>query len=138
MKIYLAGPLFTRAEVDFNKSLAERLRVYGHEVFLPQEHAVGEGPWEIFQTDREGMDAADVIVANLDGADGDSGTSFEVGYNYGKKPIICYRTDLRKDDQFSGNLMAIWAADIALNVSATHYTVARIAVELDQAIENVR
>jgi len=38
LKIYLAGPLFTTAERDFNAALAALLRDRGHEVFLPQEH----------------------------------------------------------------------------------------------------
>ena len=38
MKIYMAGPLFSTAELAFNKELAGLLRTRGHEVFLPQEH----------------------------------------------------------------------------------------------------
>jgi nucleoside 2-deoxyribosyltransferase len=38
MKIYMAGPLFSTAELAFNKELADLLRKQGHEVFLPQEH----------------------------------------------------------------------------------------------------
>ncbi len=136
MKLYLAGPLFTRAEIDFNKALAERLRAYGHEVFLPQEQIITE-PEEIFEVDRFGIDNADILVANISGADGDSGTSWEVGYAYGKKPIVVFSTDLRRDDVLSGNLMARQSADISLDVSAPHFTVARIAVELDQAIDNL-
>jgi hypothetical protein len=37
MRIYLAGPLFTTAEREFNDALAVSLRTAGHEVFLPQE-----------------------------------------------------------------------------------------------------
>ena len=37
MRIYLAGPLFTTAERDFNAALAAGLRALGHEVWLPQE-----------------------------------------------------------------------------------------------------
>ncbi|MFZ3357430.1 MAG: hypothetical protein WCA56_04700 [Xanthobacteraceae bacterium] len=37
MKIYLAGPLFSAAERDFNARLAGLLRGLGHEVWLPQD-----------------------------------------------------------------------------------------------------
>jgi hypothetical protein len=36
-KIYMAGPLFTTAERDFNAALAAQLRAAGHEIWLPQE-----------------------------------------------------------------------------------------------------
>ena len=35
--IYLAGPLFTMAERQFNATLAEKLRNFGYSVFLPQD-----------------------------------------------------------------------------------------------------
>src|ERR1700694_2816055 len=37
MRIYLAGPLFTTAEREFNAALAAGLRALGHEVWVPQE-----------------------------------------------------------------------------------------------------
>ena len=37
MRIYMAGPLFTKGERDFNAQLARELRDRGVEVFLPQE-----------------------------------------------------------------------------------------------------
>ena len=37
MKINLAGPLFSAAERAFNVQLADRLRMAGHKVWLPQE-----------------------------------------------------------------------------------------------------
>ena len=37
-KIYLAGPLFTIAEQDFNAGLARFLEAEGFDVWLPQEH----------------------------------------------------------------------------------------------------
>ena len=37
MRIYLAGPLFSSAEREWNQRLAALLRGFGHEVFLPQE-----------------------------------------------------------------------------------------------------
>ncbi len=49
----------------------------------------------IFATDVRGIDWADALVAIMDGSDPDSGTAWECGYAYGKKPIVLVRTDLR-------------------------------------------
>jgi len=97
MKIYLAGPLFTTAEQEFNRQLCAALQQAGHVVWLPQEHEPRERTAKaIFEEDVSGLHASDVIVANVDGPDPDSGTCWEIGYAYGKKPIILYRTDFRQ------------------------------------------
>ena len=96
MKIYLAGPLFNAAEREFNVKLANLLRKYGHEVWLPQEHEQREqSAAEIFKKDVEGLDWAEAVVANMDGPDPDSGTCWECGYAYQKKPVIVFRSDFR-------------------------------------------
>ena len=100
MKIYLAGPLFASAEQEFNRQLCSRLQQAGHEVWLPQEHEPHEGTAKaIFEEDVGGMDWAEVIVANMDGPDPDSGTCWECGYAFGKKPIVLFRTDFRAGDE---------------------------------------
>jgi len=38
-KIYLAGPLFNEMELNRNLEIADILRKWGYEVFLPQEEA---------------------------------------------------------------------------------------------------
>ena len=38
----------------------------------------------------------------MDGPDPDSGTAWECGYAYGKKPVILVRTDIRTRDDRSG------------------------------------
>jgi len=97
MKIYLAGPLFSSAEREWNQRLAGLLRQFGHEVFLPQEEEPRElSARAIFETDRQGIDDADVVVAVMDGPDPDAGTAWECGYAYGKKPIVLIRTDFRR------------------------------------------
>jgi len=60
----------------------------GHEVFLPQEQEPGMDAAGIFATDVGGIDWAAALVAIMDGPDPDSGTAWECGYAYGKKPII--------------------------------------------------
>jgi nucleoside 2-deoxyribosyltransferase len=97
MRIYFAGPLFSSAERDWNVTLVTALRGAGHDVFLPQEQEPGKDAQGIFATDVGGIDWADGLVAIMDGADPDSGTCWEVGYAYGKKPIVLVRTDMRRN-----------------------------------------
>jgi nucleoside 2-deoxyribosyltransferase len=103
MRIYLAGPLFTAAERDWNAALAAALREAGHAVFLPQEQEPGKDAAGIFATDVGGIDWAEGLVAIMDGADPDSGTCWEVGYSYGKKPIVLVRTDMRRNEGSGGS-----------------------------------
>lgn len=121
LKIYLAGPLFTAAEIEFNLRLAILLRGAGHEVFLPQESEVQHGSAAaIFKSDVAGIDWAEIVVANMDGADPDSGTCWECGYAYGKgMPIVLFRTDFRKageGDDAPYNLMLTESAVKVLNL----------------------
>ena len=95
MRVYFAGPLFTGAERAWNAAVAAELRAAGHEVFLPQEQEPGRTAPLIFTTDVRGIDWADCLVAIMDGLDPDSGTSWEVGYAFRRKPIVLVRTDIR-------------------------------------------
>lgn len=111
MRIYLAGPLFTAAERAFNAQLKDRLeRDYDHSVWLPQEHGEPDRTArQVFEADVAAIDSADVVVANMDGPDPDSGTCWECGYAYGiGKPYLVFRTDYRvadKDGRASFNPM---------------------------------
>jgi nucleoside 2-deoxyribosyltransferase len=108
MKIYLAGPLFSTAERNFNSELATLLRDKGHEVWLPQESEQRTmTPKQIFAKDVEGIDWAEIVVANMDGPDPDSGTCWECGYAYGKKPVVVFRTDFRGDHKIVGELAEV-------------------------------
>jgi nucleoside 2-deoxyribosyltransferase len=95
MKLYFAGPLFSAAERAWNLELVAALRAGGHEVFVPQDQEPGRNAAAIFATDIGGIDWADAIVAVMDGPDPDSGTAWECGYAYGRKPILLIRTDFR-------------------------------------------
>ena len=119
MRIYLAGPLFTTGEREFNSQLAGRLRAFGHEVHLPQENPPGEmTATAIFRKDLEGLDWAEGVVAVMDGADPESGTCWECGYSYAlKKPVVLFRTDMRRSGDADGmpyNAMLIGAADACI------------------------
>jgi nucleoside 2-deoxyribosyltransferase len=71
----------------------------GHKVFLPQaaiEQLETLEAEAIFRLDVEGVRSADAVVAVLDGADPDSGTSFECGLAFALGiPIVAVRTDFR-------------------------------------------
>jgi nucleoside 2-deoxyribosyltransferase len=116
MRIYQAGPLFSTAECDFNAGLANHLRLFGHEVFLPQENEQGEDPSMIFKSDVGGIMWAQMVLANLDGPDPDSGTCWELGYGYAKgKHIMVYRTDFRIHEGFDPiNLMMTESANVVI------------------------
>jgi nucleoside 2-deoxyribosyltransferase len=111
--IYLAAPLFSQLERQWNRDLAGRLeRQLGCSVMLPQEFGAGEreGPgWhngELFRQCVEGVERCDAMVAVLDGADADSGTAFEMGYAYALgKPMVGLRTDFREQHELGTNLM---------------------------------
>jgi nucleoside 2-deoxyribosyltransferase len=135
MRIYFAGPLFSAAERDWNATLAAALRGAGHEVFMPQEQEPGKDAAGIFATDVGGIDWADGLVAIMDGADPDSGTCWEVGYAYGKKPIVLVRTDLRRNAGSGGsgyNPMLTESATI--RVDAVPGSIDRIAADVLDAL----
>jgi nucleoside 2-deoxyribosyltransferase len=120
-KIYLAGPLFTLAEQDFNAELARFLEGQGFEVWLPQEHEPrSKTAKAIFDMDVEALDWADIVVACMDGPDPDSGTAWECGYAYAKgKPIVGYRTDFRIGGDTQGapyNLMLSESATVRFEI----------------------
>jgi len=119
--IYLAGPLFSRAERDFNLYLRDRLVEIGFSVFLPQEDGddtissrLEDRMKNIFINDVKGIDEADIVLAVLDGgSDVDSGTAWEMGYAYAKGiPVIGLKTDFRTfGDEGIVNLMMEMSMD---------------------------
>ncbi len=120
--IYLAGPLFTRAEKDFNHHLARELeKQTGIPVFLPQDECGKlSRPDDIFRACLEGINRSGLVVAILDGPDADSGTSFEAGYAHAKGiPVIGVRTDFRQRGDDGGlNLMLSKSCDRLVCVSS--------------------
>ncbi len=113
--IYFAAPLFTQAEIAFNKSLADQLEAARYKVYLPQQQCAGTtDPIELFNICLRGLDSASMVLVILDGTDADSGSCFEVGYAYAKGiPIVGLRTDFRG----SGEYMAV---NLMLSNSCQH------------------
>ena len=104
MNIYQAGPLFTAAEIQWQKNFSQQLISAGYVVQWPRdfftqqeiEHWGVEASKKIMDRDRTAIDACDVVVALLDGTQVDDGTAWEIGYAYAKgKPVIGIRTDFR-------------------------------------------
>lgn len=101
-RVYLAAPLFTEAEQDYNKGLHTLLTSHLFSVYLPQE--VGdtsrsrsrEEHKRIFERHLDALGTCDIVVAIIDGADADSGTAWEMGYASALgKPVFSLRTDFR-------------------------------------------
>jgi len=112
-KVYLAGPLFSLAEKEFNVRLAKELyaRLEDIEIILPQERAklfihTEDGMKKVFEDCLTMIEQSDVILGVLEGPDADSGTCAELGFAYArKKPIIGLRTDFRASEEKGLNLM---------------------------------
>ncbi len=105
-KLYLASPLFSLAEQEFNRMLCSELTRLGYEVFLPQKFCAKISSLRrIAKQCKLHLDWTDVVVVNLDGADSDSGTSFEAGMVYNIKKTVGFRTDFRQsgDDSDTGS-----------------------------------
>ncbi len=107
ISIYLAGPLFGIADRHHNLVLAQELEKLGYKVVLPQKEALKFFDGERFdlrgisENSKTQSMKNDVIVANIDGPDADSGTAIEVGIALlaasitNKPKVICIRTDFR-------------------------------------------
>jgi nucleoside 2-deoxyribosyltransferase/predicted secreted protein len=112
-RVYLAAPLFSEPERDYNLSVAGQLRNNFFDVYLPQEAGDDsdtrnkEEQIRIFSENSNALKNADIIVAIIDGADADSGTSWEMGYAYAHgKQVIALRTDFRRSGRYEKvNLM---------------------------------
>ena len=115
-RIYLAGPLgFSEAGRLFQGILAKKLakrywvidpfkltkkskiqRILKLRRLDRQRDAWRQLNPKIGKQNQKAIDSCDVVLANLDGQDVDSGTAAEIGYAFARgKPIIGYRGDLR-------------------------------------------
>jgi nucleoside 2-deoxyribosyltransferase len=110
MKIYIAGPLFTQAERQWNAKLASALRQRcTAEIALPQDFCRGTTSSKVmFSRCLSELTTSQAVVLNADGADVDAGSAFEAGvaHQLGIQ-LVSYRTDLRRagDSEFDVNLM---------------------------------
>lgn len=127
MKVYIAGPLFSDGEQQFNERIDKIVRDCGHESFLPQREGgcvsnlpeVVEGLTKrkyLFKIDCAHMDWCDVLLFLFDGRVPDEGACFELGYCYAnKKRCIGYKTDVRSFIDGFDNLMLQEAVEAVLH-----------------------
>lgn len=137
--VYMAGPLFTLAERNFNvalkRALAERLPAV--EFVLPQERAEALLPnlQAVTQDCFIQVERATIVLANLDNPDADSGTAVEVGYARGLgRPVIAYRTDFRGNEVDGVNAMLRFGVTRYLQVPAYCATLESLADALQDAL----
>ena len=110
--IYLASPFFNEFELECVKRAEKILTDRGFELFSPRLHEVRENKdknlslWaqKTFETDRDNIDKADLVVMLYHGGYSDSGTAWEAGYAYGThKPVVVVHVG--KDPENGSNLM---------------------------------
>ena len=136
MKLYFSAPLFTSAERDWNGAIKAGVHAAGHQVYMAQEQEPANNAAGIFARDLSGIDWADALVAIMDGSDPDSGTAWEVGYAYRKKPIVLVRTDVRatEGDEGGYNPMLTQSATVRLDLpgASTEEVVEAVLGALEQ------
>lgn len=102
--IFIAGPIFSEGEREYNLKIDAICQSLGFRTFMAQRDVglVANTTLETaFCIDVENLQKADIVVANLDGIDVDSGTAWEIGYAYQlQKPIIGIRSDARMYRKF--------------------------------------
>jgi nucleoside 2-deoxyribosyltransferase len=105
--VYLAGPLFSATERQWNVSIRNILTEFC-DVYLPQEDGallvdlvangmpVDEAKNIIFARDIEAIERCNVLLLVMDGRVIDEGATFELGYAYCRGKIcIGLKTDVR-------------------------------------------
>ena len=100
VSVYLAGPIFSRGEIEWARSLKREIEAaLGErvEVLWPFEIASGTKE-EIFEANLAALRRSPLMVAILDGPMADDGTAWEVGCHYALfgPRAIGIRTDLRR------------------------------------------
>lgn len=108
VNLYIAGPLFSLAERDFNSGLKKKLSPYFN-IYLPQEDGglmvdmikdripSDKAAKKVFVVDINALDKSGIFLIVLDGRTIDEGASFELGYFFAKvKPCIGFKTNPRQ------------------------------------------
>ncbi len=142
LRLYLAGPLFSEAERQYNKYLSDFLENFGFETFLPQRDGhkfsdlLANGTTKtvamnkIFTRDINELKKADVVIFVMDGRVPDEGACVEIGYAYALgKECIGLKTDPR-------TLMS--DADNPLILGALKYRIAKNLKELDVFLYKIK
>jgi nucleoside 2-deoxyribosyltransferase len=129
--LYVAGPLFSEGELEFNRRLSNRLGRY-FRVYLPQRDGIllasvarstrshqriPKAAGDIFRADVAAIRNSDVLLIVLDGRAVDEGAAFELGFAHAVG-LNCYglQTDPRRllpygnNPMISGALIRVFAS----------------------------
>ena len=141
-RAYYAAGLFNEAERTFNLRVKAMLDELGYKTWFPQEDAgfledymdqgmtLAEARHEIYVMNKQAVDAADVLIFNLDGRVPDEGACVEAGYAHGRGiRCIGLQTDFRAVEPGGNNLMLDGILD---------YTIAGSIDELRDMLETMR
>ncbi len=100
-RVYMAGPLFNEGDRYTNQCNSDALRKAGYATFLPQEIVINNESSELvkagcFYMDLKAIRECDLLLANCNGIEIDSGTAAEIGLAYalGKRMLV-YKSDVR-------------------------------------------
>lgn len=100
-RVYMAGPLFNEGDRYTNQRNSDALRAAGYTTFLPQEIVINDKSTPLvkagcFFMDLKAIKLCDVLLANCNGIEIDSGTAAEIGLAYalGKRMLV-YKSDVR-------------------------------------------
>ncbi|MDR0363180.1 MAG: nucleoside 2-deoxyribosyltransferase [Planctomycetota bacterium] len=147
MKVYLAASLFSQVERKWNRMLAEALKKYmpALGVVLPQDFKPA-GKYNdpghygaLFRMCIDGIDAADAVLAVLDGAEVDSGVAWEVGYAYARgKPVIGLRTDFRPGAEHGLNIMLSRSCRFLIREFSFQEDVETLAKAIARRVKKIR
>ena len=141
-RIYIAGPLFSEAEREYNEYLSKYLENIGFETFLPQRdgHKLSEllangtaksfAMEKIFMRDINELQKSDIVIFVMDGRVPDEGACVEIGYAYAVgKECVGLKTDPR-------TLMS--DVDNPLVMGALKYRIARNLKEVEDYLTKTR
>ena len=122
LTIYIAGPMFSKAERNYNDTITRILEGKGYGTFLPQRDANDVDEllrsglnWDqvnqmIFEEDTEGIRSSDVVLFVMDGRVPDDGACVEIGYAYALgKECVGLKTDPRSFMSDYDNSMIVGA-----------------------------
>jgi len=156
MKIYLAAGLFNAGERLHNIFLEMALRELGYEVILPQREALkffdpATGTFDVAgiveNCKQSSADGKNIVVANSDGADGDSGTCVELGIAVASTGrAVVFRTDFRTamDRELGVNAMLkpkgvvfIYHPCFFTELSQVEPYYRELARKIDEAVRNI-
>ncbi|MCK4520717.1 nucleoside 2-deoxyribosyltransferase [Candidatus Parcubacteria bacterium] len=148
IRIFFGGSLFSIQERLFNKSLKQNLEKKGYEVILPQDLGIifdKDGKIDckaISERAKKEIIKCDILLANLDGPDQDSGTAVEVGIRIGiNKPVVGWRTDIRTiEEDLHWNAMFEFCNKVVYSPGEFGEEEAgfdKLVIEIDKAIKDI-